>query len=93
MTKRHHERFTVEAGTTDIHDVRLAPRGITVDVMIDGLQVNLIGKGYPAPRKLFRWCTSAASKLNLRVDGGELTAGVVDFHLPVDAALGRVHVG
>ena len=36
---------------------------------------------------------SAASKLNLRVDGGELTAGVVDFHLPVDAALGRVHVG
>jgi len=24
----------------------------------DSFWVNLIGKGYPAPRKLFRWCTS-----------------------------------
>jgi len=36
---------------------------------------------------------SAASQLNLRLDGGQLAAGVVDFHLPIDAALGRVHVG
>ncbi len=36
---------------------------------------------------------SAASPLDFRVDGGQLATGVVDFHLPIDAALGRVHVG
>jgi hypothetical protein len=36
--------------------------------------------------------TSALSQLNLRVDGLQFGAGVVDFHLPVDAALDAVHV-
>ena len=29
-----------------------------VPTVKDSFWVNLIGKGYPAPRKLFRWCTS-----------------------------------
>ena len=35
---------------------------------------------------------SAPSQLNFRVNGGELAAGVVDLHVPVDAALGGVDV-
>jgi DNA sulfur modification protein DndC len=35
----------------------LTPHKLTPDVK-DTFWVNLIGKGYPAPRKLFRWCTS-----------------------------------
>ena len=37
--------------------------------------------------------TSALSQLNFRVDRLEFPAGVVDLHLPVDAALGAVDVG
>jgi len=33
------------------------PHRLTPDVH-DAFWVNLIGKGYPAPRKTFRWCTS-----------------------------------
>ena len=36
--------------------------------------------------------SSGMSLLDFRVDRGELTAGVVDFHLPIDSALGGVHV-
>ena len=36
---------------------------------------------------------SALSQLDFRVEGLEFTAGVVDFHLPVDAALRGVDVG
>src|SRR5262245_40681681 len=35
----------------------IVPHKLTPDVK-DTFWVNLIGKGYPAPRKLFRWCTS-----------------------------------
>ena len=35
----------------------VTPQKLTPDVK-DTFWVNLIGKGYPAPRKLFRWCTS-----------------------------------
>jgi len=35
----------------------VSPQKLTPDVK-DTFWVNLIGKGYPAPRKLFRWCTS-----------------------------------
>ncbi len=35
----------------------------------------------------------ALSQLNFRVDRREFAAGVVDLHLPVDAALGAVDVG
>jgi DNA sulfur modification protein DndC len=35
----------------------IVPHRLTPDVK-DTFWVNLIGKGYPAPRKLFRWCTS-----------------------------------
>ena len=35
----------------------ITPHKLTPDVK-DTFWVNLIGKGYPAPRKLFRWCTS-----------------------------------
>jgi DNA sulfur modification protein DndC len=35
----------------------VTPHRLTPDVK-DSFWVNLIGKGYPAPRKLFRWCTS-----------------------------------
>ncbi|MBI2480685.1 MAG: DNA phosphorothioation system sulfurtransferase DndC [Planctomycetia bacterium] len=35
----------------------IMPHKLTPDVK-DTFWVNLIGKGYPAPRKLFRWCTS-----------------------------------
>jgi len=38
-------------------------------------------------------CPSALSNLDFGVDGFEFAAGVFDFHLPVDAALGRVDVG
>ena len=37
--------------------------------------------------------TSALSQLNFRVDRREFAAGVVDLHLPVDAALCAVDVG
>lgn len=35
----------------------IVPHKLTPEVK-DSFWVNLIGKGYPAPRKLFRWCTS-----------------------------------
>jgi DNA sulfur modification protein DndC len=35
----------------------VTPHKLTPEVQ-DTFWVNLIGKGYPAPRKLFRWCTS-----------------------------------
>ena len=35
----------------------ITPHKLTPDVK-DTFWVNLIGRGYPAPRKLFRWCTS-----------------------------------
>jgi DNA sulfur modification protein DndC len=35
----------------------IEPRRLTPDVG-DRFWVNLIGKGYPAPRPMFRWCTS-----------------------------------
>jgi DNA sulfur modification protein DndC len=35
----------------------ITPHRLTPDVK-DTFWVNLIGKGYPSPRKLFRWCTS-----------------------------------
>lgn len=38
-------------------DMPVAPHKLTPDVK-DTFWVNLIGKGYPAPRKMFRWCTS-----------------------------------
>lgn len=34
----------------------ITPHKLTPDIK-DGFWVNLIGKGYPAPRKKFRWCT------------------------------------
>ena len=34
----------------------IAPHKLTPEVE-DSFWVNLIGKGYPAPRKKFRWCT------------------------------------
>ncbi len=37
--------------------VPITPTKLTPEVK-DSFWVNLIGKGYPAPRKLFRWCTS-----------------------------------
>ena len=36
--------------------------------------------------------TSAPSNLDFRVEGPEFAAGVVDFHLPVDAALRGVDI-
>ena len=36
--------------------------------------------------------TSALSQLDFRVDRSEFAAGVVDLHLPVDAALGAIDV-
>jgi hypothetical protein len=42
----------------------------------------------------FKWSsTSALSQLNFRVDRREYAAGVVDLHLPIDAALGVIHIG
>jgi len=35
----------------------ITPHRLTPEIK-DTFWVNLIGKGYPAPRKLFRWCTS-----------------------------------
>lgn len=35
----------------------VTPHKLTPEVT-DSFWVNLIGRGYPAPRKLFRWCTS-----------------------------------
>ena len=37
--------------------------------------------------------TSALSNLRFGVDRLEFVSGVVDFHLPVDAALGGIDVG
>ena len=41
----------------DEQGLPITPHKLTPDVK-DTFWVNLIGKGYPAPRKLFRWCTS-----------------------------------
>ena len=38
-------------------DMPITPHKLMPEVK-DTFWVNLIGKGYPAPRKLFRWCTS-----------------------------------
>ena len=38
------------------HSMPVHPHKLTPDVK-DTYWVNLMGKGYPAPRKLFRWCT------------------------------------
>ena len=38
-------------------DMPITPHKLTPDIK-DTFWVNLIGKGYPAPRKLFRWCTN-----------------------------------
>lgn len=38
-------------------EMPVTPHRLTPEVK-DTFWVNLIGKGYPAPRKLFRWCTS-----------------------------------
>ena len=35
----------------------VTPHRLTPEIK-DSFWVNLIGRGYPAPRKLFRWCTS-----------------------------------
>ena len=43
--------------------------------------------------RLNQQAASALSLLDFGVDGFEFAAGVVDFHLPVDAALGGVDVG
>jgi len=37
--------------------VPITPHKLSPDVK-DSFWVNLIGRGYPAPRKLFRWCTA-----------------------------------
>ncbi len=44
------KRAAAEQGAP-FHPHRLTPR------MLDSFWVNLIGKGYPAPRHKFRWCT------------------------------------
>ena len=41
---------------------------------------------------IFLRTTSGASKSNLRVDGFQFATSVVDFHLPVDAALFAVDI-
>jgi DNA sulfur modification protein DndC len=38
-------------------ELPITPHRLTPDVH-DSFWVNLIGKGYPAPRRTFRWCTS-----------------------------------
>lgn len=38
-------------------EMPITPHKLTPDSK-DSFWVNLIGRGYPAPRKLFRWCTS-----------------------------------
>ena len=45
-------RKAAEEQNMPIHPERLVP------AVEDRFWVNLIGKGYPAPRPLFRWCTS-----------------------------------
>ena len=37
-------------------ELPITPHKLTPEVK-DGFWVNLLGKGYPAPRKKFRWCT------------------------------------
>ncbi|MEX0715441.1 MAG: DNA phosphorothioation system sulfurtransferase DndC [Planctomycetaceae bacterium] len=48
-----HERMRVAAREQDLP---IQPHKLTPDVE-DSFWVNLIGRGYPAPRKKFRWCT------------------------------------
>jgi hypothetical protein len=43
--------------------------------------------------QLFSAQASAASRHNFRVDRSEFTACVIDFHLPIDPALGLVNIG
>lgn len=38
-------------------DMPIEPKRLTPD-LADRFWVNLIGRGYPAPRPMFRWCTS-----------------------------------
>ncbi len=52
--EQSHERMRIVAQEQQMPIVpcRLEPE------LSDTFWVNLIGKGYPAPRKMFRWCTS-----------------------------------
>jgi DNA sulfur modification protein DndC len=42
--------------TAEIHGLPITPNMLMPEVL-DTFWVNLIGKGYPAPRPKFRWCT------------------------------------
>src|ERR1044071_865433 len=42
--------------TAETHGLPIIPNMLTPEV-VDTFWVNLIGKGYPAPRPKFRWCT------------------------------------
>lgn len=46
----------VMATAAEAHDLPLTPHRLTPAVT-DTFWVNLIGRGYPAPRPKFRWCT------------------------------------
>ena len=48
-----HAKMRAAAGE---HELPITPHKLTPDTK-DSFWVNLIGKGYPAPRKKFRWCT------------------------------------
>jgi len=50
---KSHDRLRQYA---DEKDIALEPRRLTPDLR-DSYWVNLIGRGYPAPRPKFRWCT------------------------------------
>lgn len=49
-----HKKMRAAAGE---QGMPITPHRLTPDIK-DTFWVNLIGRGYPAPRKLFRWCTN-----------------------------------
>lgn len=52
--EQSHQRMLLAAKE---QNMPIVPKKLEPEIS-DSFWVNLIGKGYPAPRKMFRWCTS-----------------------------------
>ena len=62
-----------------------------VYMMLIGMAVEALVKGILVAKRP-ELVTSASSRLNFRIDRLQLTACVVDFHLPIDASLRCVDI-
>ncbi len=101
VTVGQYTAFLNAVAATDTYG--LYNSGMATDGNVAGIQQNGPSGGYTYnvigsanhPITYVNWfdAASALSQLDFRVEGFEFTAGVADFHLPVDAALGGIDVG